>query len=292
MNTKKFKGLKALKAFTLLEMIIVIAIIAIMMMLLVPNISQMVRDQEIRQANTRAQEIYLAAQDYMTAIEPECPDPIEFFGIPEADLKDTVWYVGVDYSSVDSREIPAKGSSEYNSFYGSNAYSEYFGHEYDGQLCKEDIMLYYKQDGKTNDESLARALQVANGIVGNFSGDKECSFLVAIYPRTYTVKYVVASAKKNKSKVNADVSTYNWPAVEAVGLGKGVSQKSSFYVADGNGTDGSRGHEDYTIGNGTYTSVVTKTKSEVITHSRYQEYDSDANGAVRYTGQYPMPPVA
>lgn len=272
MNTKKLKG------FTLLEMIVVIAIISVLMMIIVPNMSSYIIDEETKKANTVAQQIYSAAQDYLISLQTSGTDATEFFGIPDGSLTNDLWYLGVDYSNSDSRKAD-----------GSTFYTKYFGANYNGTVCKEDIMAAYKKDGLTEDECYADAMKAANAIFERFSGDNECAFLIAVYPKTFTVKYVVATTKPNKTKVNGSVSTYNWPGVEAVGLGSTGTKSESYYTASGYGKDGSREIADYVIG--TNSSVYLRTSKDTITHSRYQEYDSRNADYTRFIGQYPIPPV-
>lgn len=57
---------RTLKAFTLLEMIVVIAIIGILASIIVPSTVDQIRTAKIQSANTRAEELFRAVQDYCT----------------------------------------------------------------------------------------------------------------------------------------------------------------------------------------------------------------------------------
>lgn len=67
MNKKKqLRRPRTLKAFTLLEMIVVMAIIGILASIIVPSTVDQIRTSRIESANTRAEEIYRAVQNYCT----------------------------------------------------------------------------------------------------------------------------------------------------------------------------------------------------------------------------------
>lgn len=57
---------KKLSGFTLLELIIVIAIIAILAAIAVPSTTSMIQHSKINSANTNAEEIYTATQNFVT----------------------------------------------------------------------------------------------------------------------------------------------------------------------------------------------------------------------------------
>ncbi|MGN0642016.1 MAG: type II secretion system protein [Huintestinicola sp.] len=67
-NKMKAAG-KTLKAFTLLEMVVVVAIISIMCAIIVPNMISYRRDAKIQAANSTAQQIFDATQDYLISLE-------------------------------------------------------------------------------------------------------------------------------------------------------------------------------------------------------------------------------
>ena len=61
------KSRRKLKGFTLLELIIVIAILAVLSAILIPSISDYIRTNHIQSANSQAQQVYMAAQDYLVS---------------------------------------------------------------------------------------------------------------------------------------------------------------------------------------------------------------------------------
>lgn len=66
MNNSKLRRPRKLKAFTLLEMIVVMAIIGILASIIIPSTVDQMRSSRIETANVRAEEIYRAAQNYLT----------------------------------------------------------------------------------------------------------------------------------------------------------------------------------------------------------------------------------
>lgn len=235
-----------LKGFTLLELIVVIAIISVLMMIAVPSIGTYVRDSKATAANTRAQQIYLAAQDYLTYLETHGEKAEDYFGCNT----DNIGYIGIEYSIKDSR---AAGT--------------------DGPCSSGDIMMNGASD-------INKALEAANQIMDRFTGDNEGAFIVAVYPKTFTVKYVVCSQEKNKSTLNPDKYTYNWIAVEAVG--SPTLGGNHLYITYG--TD-KTSQATFGVGDGINGSPI----KETVEHTNAQEYDNLHFPTVKFTGQYPIP---
>lgn len=237
-----------LKGFTLLELIVVIAIISVLMMIAVPSISTYVRDAQMTEANTRAQQMYYAAQDYLTYLETRGYKAEDYFGC----TTDNVGYIGIEYTLKDSRE-PVNPA--------------------DGPVASGDVLMTGAADSN-------KALKAANEIMKRYTGDNEGAYIVVIYPKTFTVKYVVCSQEPNRSKVNTGY-TYNWTAVEALGsplLGKDATYKTI-------GSDDSTFIASYGVGNGINGSPI----KESVEHSDSQDYDLLNYPTMRYTGQYPIP---
>ena len=74
------KSRRKLKGFTLLELIVVVAIIAVMAAILVPSVMDYIRSNKIRSANEQAQQIFMAAQDYLVTEQAR--------GVKAADITD------------------------------------------------------------------------------------------------------------------------------------------------------------------------------------------------------------
>ncbi|MGN1417365.1 MAG: type II secretion system protein [Oscillospiraceae bacterium] len=70
MNEKiKLRRPRKLKAFTLLEMIVVMAIIGVLASIIIPTTIDRIRSSKIESANTMAEEIFKAAQNYCTDMQ-------------------------------------------------------------------------------------------------------------------------------------------------------------------------------------------------------------------------------
>lgn len=95
---------KSLKAFTLMELVVVLSIIAILSMVLVPNIIEYTRNAKIRTANSNAEIIYRAAQDWL--VEQEI-DHRDIF--PSTNPNPSSAFLRSSASKV---QAPGQGSSE------------------------------------------------------------------------------------------------------------------------------------------------------------------------------------
>lgn len=70
MNEKtKLRRPRKLKAFTLLELIVVLAITSILASIIIPSTIDSIRSSKIESANTKAEQIYRAVQDYCTDMQ-------------------------------------------------------------------------------------------------------------------------------------------------------------------------------------------------------------------------------
>jgi len=78
MNRTKSK----LKGFTLLELIIVLAILGVLAAVLVPSILGYIRSNRIDAANKQAQQIFMAAQDYLVSEQVKGIKPTEIAANP------------------------------------------------------------------------------------------------------------------------------------------------------------------------------------------------------------------
>ncbi len=255
MDSRKLKTGK-LKGFTLLELIIVIAIIVILMSIAIPSINAYIRNSKMRDANSQAQQVYIAAQSYLNNLQARGIKAENYFG-----EKNNEGYVGVDYSLSKSHSSCSAGSGGCGRKSGDDLY-----------ICKHDIKLA-GVDSTGTSISAEKAAIAANGIAKNLSENFEGSWIVVIYPKTYTVKYAVCSTELKRPKSSGS-SFYNWEAVAAVGspLQTNAKAYNSIYKV-GSVVDGAA----MTINGVDYR------------HSNVQEYDADHYVNVRYTGQYPVP---
>ncbi len=69
MRSENLRKPRTLSAFTLLELIIVISCLSILSAIVVPNTIDMIRSNKIEAANSTANQIYLATQNYITDLQ-------------------------------------------------------------------------------------------------------------------------------------------------------------------------------------------------------------------------------
>ncbi|MDE6592017.1 MAG: type II secretion system GspH family protein [Oscillospiraceae bacterium] len=156
-----------LKAFTLLELIVVIAIISVLLAVIIPNTAAYLRDSKLTAANTQAQEVYNAVQDYLIAQQIRGE---KAFGY-KVDTPDSEIYVAAITSGGQTTSI----------VHGGNGFT--------------DDMAQKAVNGIAGTDSIKKA--AGNGAVydgyntGYLSDGFEGAWLVCIYPKTYTVKYVL-----------------------------------------------------------------------------------------------------
>ena len=161
------KNIKSLKGFTLLELIVVIAIISVLLMIIVPNMTDYIRTSRIREANDRAQQIYVATQDYLNSLQTRGAKVEDYFGAVSSG--GTACKFGIDSNSKDVtiNDLRILGSSEAS---GSSVITP--------GTVKWD--------------------EAAKGILSGLSEDFAGSWYVEIYPATYTVKFALYSEQKKR----------------------------------------------------------------------------------------------
>ena len=177
------KNIKSLKGFTLLELIVVIAIISVLLMIIVPNMTDYIRTSRIREANDRAQQIYVATQDYLNSLQTRGAKVEDYFGaVPSGG---TACKFGIDSNTKDVtiNDLRILGSSEAS---GSSVITP--------GTVKWD--------------------EAAKGILSGLSEDFAGSWYVEIYPATYTVKFALYSEQKNDC--STCTTNFDWDAVCAV----------------------------------------------------------------------------
>ncbi len=208
------------KAFTLLELVIVIAILAVMAAVIIPNTAAYLRDSKITKANDTAQQIYMSAQDYLVSAQIKGTKSSYY-------STDTVCYIG-------GTKTPGVAP-----------------------VVSTDTDITTVRTTVNAGETKSPAQTVADEIFGNpsagkvsmISEDFEGAWVIAFYPKTFTVKYVVFTAEPDST----DPTAFNMDA-----------------IVDKGGVSGNP-----------YTHVYDATRS--------QEYDARYSTPYRYTGQYPVP---
>lgn len=156
---KSRKG--SLKAFTLLELIVVIAIVAVLTAIIIPNMATNIRDSKITTANTTAQEVYTAAQEYLISMQMQGKKADTCFG------STVIGGVTTGYIGLMSQP-------------GTDVTSA------DIKLCPTGT-------------DTSKAADAANGIRSRLSTDFKGAWIIEIYPSTYTVKSVVFCNQPPKS---------------------------------------------------------------------------------------------
>ena len=156
------KSRRKLKGFTLLELIIVIAILAVLSAILIPSISDYIRTNHIQSANSQAQQVYMAAQDYLVSEQVK--------GVRASDIMDGTpklcWILVTTEQGYDSGNYDKNKTSVVDS-YG----------------IKSDYV-QTTVDSKTK-------YPIADGIESRLESSFKGSWAVAFYPNTFTVAYAV-----------------------------------------------------------------------------------------------------
>lgn len=209
------KSRRKLKGFTLLELIVVVAIIAVMAAVLVPSVMDYIRSNKIRSANEQAQQIFMAAQDYLVSEQTR--------GVKAADITDGTsprlcWIQVNTENVVDSSAYDKSNKTTVVDSYGIK-----------------------KSTGSDNTGYVSRTIgsetsyPIADGIESRLEPGFSGSWVVAFYPSTFTVAYAVYSDYY-------PTVAQNEAAVKLIGTNNGVKSGScvsrlyryEFDVGEGN----------------------------------------------------------
>lgn len=243
MNKRKLKG------FTLLELVVVIAIISIMAAVLIPNISDYLRSNKIKTANDQAQQIFMAAQDYLVSEQIR--------GVTVKDLTGTdspsnlCWImvsteIGTDSTAYDKSNKTTVVDSHGIKTSTATTYADNDTNTgFDYRIQKDGTISY----------------PIADGVEARLDDGFKGSWVVAFYPKTFTVAYAVYNGYYNT------VSDCN-NAVKLIGTNNGGSVVTGrLYVSE-------------------YGTGVSSTKD--TQESDFSHPDSSESGHM-YTGQFPIP---
>lgn len=176
MNRTKSK----LKGFTLLELIIVLAILGVLIAVLVPNILSYIRSNQIDTANKQAQQIFMAAQDYLVSEQIKGIKPEEI-----ADNPNEICWICVTTRL-------GQGINQYDK---SN---DTFIVDSSNVLKDGDTaILNDGYDQRVNPADGSTMFPIADGIEGRLEPGFSGSWMVAYYPATFTVAYAVFNGYYN-----------------------------------------------------------------------------------------------
>lgn len=250
MNKSKPK----LKGFTLLELIIVIAILTVLLGIFIPSINDYIRMNRITTANNQAQQIFMAAQDYLVNEQIKGTTALQLTGKtkPE-DIPKLCWVMVTTEVGYDSGNYDNTNKTKIVDSFGikKSTASAYATDDSNGGFDYR-----FMPDGK-------KAYPIADGIESRLEGSFNGSWVVAFYPKTFTVAYAVYNGyyKTEAQRLNA---------VELIG------------------TNGSQ-HSDSTCYTRLYTTEfgVTTPKKLGQEDDFIHQYDS-SEAEHLYTGQYPV----
>lgn len=189
--------MKKIKGFTLLELIVVIAIIGILVAIIVPSINEYMFLARLRSSNSQAQEVYNAAQTYLRQLETQGRKAEDYFGY---DSSTGLGYLGVEYSLSDAPGYMsgADSASQNQKIYRADIKN----------VCKNNGAAIMPDTPGTSDldyKPVVAANFIANQLDASFDG----AFFVAIYPKTYTVAYVLyVDANGSYSDLEDAVNNY------------------------------------------------------------------------------------
>ncbi|MGN0638975.1 MAG: Tfp pilus assembly protein FimT/FimU [Huintestinicola sp.] len=198
MNNSKRK----LRGFTLLELVIVIAILAIMAAILVPNISDYIRTNHIKSANSQAQQVYMAAQDYLISEQIK--------GTTAKDITGTATPPRLCWIMVNTEQ--GYDSTKYDKS-NKTTVVDSFG-------IKQDPATGFDVRKITVGSDTLNAYPIADGIESRLESSFKGSWVVAFYPSTFTVAYAVYN---DYYSTTAECEA----AVKLIGTNGGVKDASS-----------------------------------------------------------------
>lgn len=196
------KSKRKLKGFTLLELITVIAMIAILAAILIPNVSDYIRTNHIRSANSQAQQVFMAAQDYLTNEQIK--------GVTAKDITGTetpprvCWIMINTELGYDSNNYDDSNKTTVVDSYGIKLSTPGDNTGYVTRTMPDGTQSY----------------PIADGIEARLEGSFKGSWVVAFYPKTFTVAYAVFN---DYYKTSAECTD----AVKLIGTNGGVKNDSS-----------------------------------------------------------------
>lgn len=213
MNRTKSK----LKGFTLLELIIVLAILGVLASILVPSILSYIRSNQIDTANKQAQQVFMAAQDYLVSEQIKGIKPTEI-----ADNANEISWICVTTSiGVDSSQYDKSNKTTV----------------VDASNVKAD----YKE--KVNAADSTNMYPIADGIEGRLEPGFTGSWVVAYYPATFTVAYAVYNgyytSETDRENAVKYIGTNNFQS------GNSCDDKLYFFTYDMGGTAAQTQELDY-----------------------------------------------
>lgn len=185
----KFK--RKLRGFTLLEIIVVIAILAVLTAIVVPNINGIMRTNKILAANEQAQNVYMAAQEFLISEQIRGVKPEHIAD----DLSKGLCWIAV------RTDIGAGSYADGNKTVINDNFN---------------VNLSYINDGSPSPTKFPFADGVESRLDKGFKG----SWVVAFYPQTFTVAYAVYNDNYT-SAADSDA------AVKLIGTNNGVKNKTN-----------------------------------------------------------------
>lgn len=231
------KSKRKLRGFTLMELIIVMAIIAILAAILVPSITGYIRTNRILTANDQAHQVYMAAQDYLTSEQIRGTKASEIMPASSSN-KLCVIAVRTDIGSDSSQKDKKNKTTILDSYNISD-------------------------DFKSKTDSGVTSFRIADGIESRLETGFSGSWVVAFYPKTFTVAYAVYNDfYKDTSERDA--------AVKFIGTNNGSTS-------------------DSTMDDRLYTHLFNGASStKLAQESDFIHPDSSETDHL-YAGQYPVP---